>query len=171
MLSKSSLSEYWPRMVKKGLCWLASAEGNSMSETNYPDAINSDLVGTYPAVTGAGGGYVWDEVLEYRVWCHPERGAPDDHEGNDYFYAYATYSEADAASKSLPGAEQPLALIRQIEYIDEPEQGRYRHAKEERLTEWPPEFLRRPRRTPNTIPDFLSPTAPANRLDILRGLG
>jgi hypothetical protein len=32
------------------------------------------------------------------------------------------------------------------------------------------ELLRRPRRTANTIPDFLSPNAPPNRLDILRGL-
>src|SRR5579863_6430604 len=38
------------------------------------------------------------------------------------------------------------------------------------ITEWPVEFLRRPRRTPNTIPDFLSPNAHANRLDTLRGL-
>src|SRR5262245_43334385 len=29
--------------------------------------------------------YVWDEVLEYRVWCHPERGAPVDCDGNDYY--------------------------------------------------------------------------------------
>jgi hypothetical protein len=48
--------------------------------------------------------------------------------------------------------------------------GEYHHVKEVRIAEWPVEFLRRPRRTPNTIPDFLSPNAPANRLDILRGL-
>ena len=38
------------------------------------------------------------------------------------------------------------------------------------MTEWPVEFLRRPRRTPDTIPAFLAPDAPTNRLDILRGL-
>ena len=65
---------------------------------------------------------------------------------------------------------KPLALIRQEEYISEPEPGVYIHMKELRVTEWPVEFLRRPRRTANTIPDFLSPTAPVNRLDILRGL-
>jgi hypothetical protein len=52
----------------------------------------------------------------------------------------------------------------------EPEPGQYRHVKEPRITEWPVAFLRRPRRTPNTIPDFLAPNAPPNRLDILRGL-
>jgi hypothetical protein len=43
----------------------------------YPDALDPGLVGTYPASAHAGGGYVWDAVLEYRVWCHPESGAPD----------------------------------------------------------------------------------------------
>jgi hypothetical protein len=141
-----------------------------MNTDSYPDAVDPDLVGTYPASAKAGGGYVWDDVLEYRVWCHPERGAPDLDDGNDYYYAFATYAEALACSRDTEGAEEPLALIRQLEYIDEPNPGEYRHVKEERITEWPVEFLRRPRRTQNTIPDFLSPNAPANRLDILRGL-
>jgi hypothetical protein len=34
----------------------------------------------------------------------------------------------------------------------------------------PVAFLRRPRHIPNTIPDFLAPNAPPNRVDILRGL-
>ena len=55
------------------------------------------------------------------------------------------------------------------EYLDEPSPGAYRHVKEERVTEWPVVFLQRPRRTPRTIPDFLAPDAPANRLEILRG--
>ena len=141
-----------------------------MAADRYPDAIDASLVGTYPAESGSGGGYVWDEVLEYRVWCHPERGAPDDEDGSDYYYAFATYAEAAAFSASTKGAEQPLVLIRQLEYLDEPKPGEYRHVKELRVTEWPVEFLRRPRRTPDTIPDFLSPHAPMNRLDILRGL-
>ena len=58
----------------------------------------------------------------------------------------------------------------QEEYIDEPEPGKYIHVKEQRLTEWPVEFLSRPRRTAKTITDFLSPDAPGNRLEILRGL-
>ena len=68
------------------------------------------------------------------------------------------------------GAEAPLALILQEEYIDEPEPGKYIQVKEQRLTEWPVEFLRRPKRNEDTIPNFLSPNAPSNRLDILRGL-
>ena len=135
----------------------------------YPSAVKPDAVGGYPAIAKSGGGFVWDEVLEYRVWCHPERGAPDLADGSDYFEAFATYSGALEFSRRTRGAEAPLALIRQWEYIDEPEPGRYVHVKEERITEWPVEFLSRPKRTPDTIPNFLSPTAPSNRLDILRG--
>jgi len=136
----------------------------------YPDVLDPSLVGTYPALAKSGGGYVWDAVLEYRVWCHPERGAPDLMEGEDYFYAYETYAEALDFSTQTEGAEDVLALVLQKEYIEEPSTGNYLHRKEERVTEWPVQFLRRPQRTAQTIPDFLSPSAPANRLDILRGL-
>lgn len=141
-----------------------------MNASSYPDAVDPSLVGTYSPLAKAGGGYVWDEVLEYRVWLHPERGAPDEEEGSDYFHAFATYAEAAAFSEKTPGAEEPLALIRQVEHIHEPEPGVYTHVKELRIAEWPVHFLRRPRRTPTTIPDFLSPNAPKNRLDIIRGL-
>jgi len=140
-----------------------------MNEREAPEVVDASLVGTYPATVGAGGGYVWDAVLEYRVWCHPERGAPDEDDGNDYFHAFADYDEAVDFSQQRPGAEEPLALIRQDEYLEEPRPGEYLHVKERRLTEWPVEFLSRPRRTAHTIAQFLAPDAPANRLDILRG--
>lgn len=141
-----------------------------MNAPRYPDVADASLVGTYSVLARAGGGYVWDDVLEYRVWCHPERGAPDDQNGSDYYFAFATYDEAAAFSENTQGADEPLALVRQVEYIEEPRPGEYRHVKNLRIAEWPVEFLRRPRRTPNTIPEFLSPDAPKNRLDILRGL-
>jgi len=137
---------------------------------SYPDAADPSLVGTYSPSAQAGGGYVWDDVLEYRVWCHAERGASDLENSSDYYYSFAIYREALAFSQRTEGADAPLALIRQREYIAEDNPGEYRHVKEERITEWPVEFLHRPRRTQNTIPDFLAPNAPANRLDILRGL-
>lgn len=145
-------------------------EMRDLNITRYPDVVDPKLVGTYPAVVPTGGGYVWDEILEYRVWCHPERGAPDLEDGDDYYYPFATYAEALAFSQGTIGAEEPLALIRQLEYIDEPNPGEYRHVKEPRIAEWHTDGLRRPRRTPTTIPNFLSPNAPSNRLDILRGL-
>jgi hypothetical protein len=134
-----------------------------------PSVLDPAKVGEYPASAKAGGGYVWDEVLEYRVWCHPERGAPDLCEGSDYFYAFETYTEALDYAEQNEGCEEPLALILQREYIDEPEPEQYTHIKQERIAEWPVEFLRRPRRTERTISDFLSPDAPLNRLAILRG--
>jgi hypothetical protein len=61
----------------------------------------------------SGGGFVWDAVLEYRVWCHPENGAPDEEDGNDYYYPFASHPAALRFSKIFPGTEEPLALILQ----------------------------------------------------------
>jgi hypothetical protein len=127
-------------------------------------------VGTYPALAKAGGGMVWDGVLEYRVWCYPSEGASDDFEGGDYYSAFAAYADAQRFSESTAGAQEPLALVVQEEYLDEPSPGEYVHVRERRVAEWPVPFLRRPRRTAATIPDFLDPDAPPNRLEILRGL-
>ncbi len=140
-----------------------------MTDPSHP-VLDPSLVGSYPASAKAGGGYVWDAVLEYRVWCHPERGAPDVADGSDYYYPFETYEEALAFSQETSGAEEPLVLIVQEEYIDESEPGKYVHVKERRVAEWPVSFLSRPRRTPQTIPDFMAPDAPSNKLDILRGL-
>ena len=139
--------------------------------TNYPKVNDPDLVGSYPGLVYSGGGLVWDEVLEYRVWCHPLAGAEEARDGDtgDYYYAFSSYEEALKFSKTHKGSEKPIALILQKEYISEPEAGNYIHVKEERLTEWPVEFLTRPKRNEKTIPDFLAPNAPDNRLDILRG--
>ena len=137
---------------------------------SYPKVLDPNKVGEYAGLANSGGGYVCDEVLEYRVWCHPHNGAPDLEEGSDYYYAFDTYEEALECSNDIPGAEEPLALILQREYIDEPSTGQYKHVKEERITEWPVQFLERPRRTESTIPNFMSVDAPENKLDIIRGI-
>jgi len=135
----------------------------------YPAVLDESKVGEYPASTKSGGGYVWDAVLEYRVWCHPERGAPDLAEGSDYHYAFSTHENAEAFARDTPGAEAPLALVLQREYLDEPTPGEFRHVREERITEWLPAWLSRPPRTERTIPDFLAAPATPHRLDVLRG--
>ena len=129
----------------------------------FPDVLDASLVGTYPALVKAGGGYVWDEVLEYRVWCCPLRGAEDLEDGSDYYYAFASYAEALEFSNQTDGADDPLALILQREFIDEPEPDNYIHVKEERIAEWPVTFLSRPRRNDQTIPDFLERRLPVSR--------
>lgn len=133
-----------------------------------PEVLDPEAVGTYPARTGAGGGFVWDAVLEYRVWCSPWSGAPDLDSGSDYCYSFATYGDAAAFARATVGAAEPLALVLQREYLEEAEPGVYRHVREQRLTEWPVDLLRRPRRTASTIPDFLASTS-SDRLSILRG--
>ncbi len=140
-----------------------------MAAITFPLALDPSLVGEYSATAFGGGGFVWDAVLEYRIWCSPRRGAPDEAEGDDYYYAFDSYDGALAYSKEHAGADAPIALILQEEYIDEPEVGKYVHMKKRRVTEWPVEFLTRPRRTENTIPEFLSPDAPTNRLEVLKG--
>ncbi len=141
-----------------------------MTEPEYPDAIDPGKVGDYDAHAHAGGGYTRDAVLEYRVWMHPERGAPDEFDGNDYYIPFATYAEARAYYEQYEGCEEPLALVLQREHINEPQPGDFEHITTERITEWPPELLSRPQRTERTIPDFFAPDAPPNRLDIIRGL-
>ena len=138
----------------------------------YPQVKDEKLVGTYPGFVNSGGGYVWDDVLEYRVWCFPLNGAPDieDGDGGDFYYFFDKYDEALKYSEENIRCEKPLALVLQEEYISGAEPSGYIHVKEQRLTEWPVEFLSRPRRTFDTIPNFFSANAPSNKLDILRGL-
>src|SRR5687768_16883271 len=77
-----------------------------MNRRRFPRAIDPARVGKYPASCYGGGGLVWDAVLEYRVWCHPERGAPDRANGSDYYYAFASYPDALRFSKKHPCTEE-----------------------------------------------------------------
>ena len=87
--------------------------------STYPEAIDAKMVGEYPASTKSGGGYFYDDVLEYRVWCRPWLGAPDEFEGEIYYYAFPTYEEAKYFSENTQGTEEPLVLVRQLEWLSE----------------------------------------------------
>jgi hypothetical protein len=113
-------------------------------------------VGKYPALAKAGAGYFWDEVLEYRVWCHPERGAPDHDDGNDYFYAFESFPAALRFSKRTRGAEEPLVLIKQKQHVNEPKPGVFQHVRKVRIAEWRPEWLKGSKRTADSIKQFLA---------------
>ncbi len=116
-------------------------------KSKYPIAINPEKVGSYPALTKSGAGYFYDEVLEYRVWCHGV---------NDGVKAFATYEEAEKFSSKRKKAESPLVLVLQKEWVDEPEEGVLVHMKTERITEWLPEWLKEHKRTgEDTIPNFI----------------
>ena len=114
----------------------------------YPDAIEPRKVGDYPAVAGAGGGFVWDEVLEYRVWCHSDNGT-------DFFHAFATFEDAAKFSDATTEAEEPLVLIRQCEWISEAAPGQFAHERSERIAEWRVEWLTSRKRVKGSIEKFL----------------
>jgi len=122
--------------------------------------MDPSKVGTYPPNTKSGAGYFYDDVLEYRVWVHPERGGSRLNGDNDYYYAFAEYEKAESFSYATAGAEHPLVLIRQLEYINEPTPGRYEAVRSERVTEWRVEWLADDKRGPTSIEDFLKHPRP-----------
>jgi putative acetyltransferase len=98
---------------------------------------------------------------EYRVWLNPARGARPFNGDQDYMAAFATYESAEAFSKHNGGAEEPLVLVRQREWINEPEPGKYVPEKGERLTEWQVGWLQDSKRNPDSIQEFLKHPQPA----------
>jgi hypothetical protein len=124
--------------------------------TEYPKAIEPKLDVQYDWFAKSGGGFFYDEVLEYREWCHPELGAPDKYDGDDYLAAFETFEEAKTFSETTIAAETPLVLVVQHEYIDEPVQNEFFYVKEQRITEWQVSWLAGSKRDINSIVAFLA---------------
>lgn len=121
-----------------------------VASSQFPTAIDPSGVGTYPALTKSGAGYFYDDVLEYRVWVHPKGG------GDDHFAAFASYEPALAYAQNTEGAEQPLVLVRQKQWINEPEPGKFEVRSDERITEWHVGWLlESTKRTENSIDQFM----------------
>jgi hypothetical protein len=135
----------------------------AVGTSKFPIAIDPRRVGSFPGETKSGAGYFYDEVLEYRVWLHPERGAQRLAGDADYFAAFARYENAMEYSARTDGAEEPLVLIRQRESVNEPTPGTFTWEKTERLTEWQVEWLKGSLRGPTSIADFLANPPPAAR--------
>jgi hypothetical protein len=127
----------------------------------YPLAVDLERVGSYPPETKSGAGYFYDDVLEYRVWLHPENGADRANGGSDYFVSFAQYERAEIFAKSTRGAEQPLVLVRQLEWVDEPEPLHFVPMKEQRITEWQVKWLLGSKRTPESLDEFMKNPRPA----------
>lgn len=127
----------------------------------YPLAMDSAHVGKYSPESKSGAGHFYDEVLEYRVWFHPEKGAEPLNGKDDYYVAFAQCENAEELSKSSKGAEEPVVLVRQYEWINEPEPGRYVAEKGNRITEWQTKWLTGNKRTPASISEFLKHPRPA----------
>jgi hypothetical protein len=135
---------------------VAHVDRGAAGASKFPLAIDPSLVGSFPGRTKSGAGYFYDEVLEYRVWLHPERGARRLAGDEDYYAAFARYENAVAYSGRTEGAEAPLVLIRQREYVNEPTPGTFTWEKAERLTEWQVKWLKDSLRGPTSIPNFLA---------------
>src|SRR5882762_10367581 len=105
------------------------ADHSASSASAYPLAVEPNRVGKYPSETKSGAGYFYDDVLEYRVWFYPEGG------GDDRYAAFAQYKQALAFSKTTPDAEEPLVLVRQRQWVEEPDPGHYVPKSGERITE------------------------------------
>jgi len=130
--------------------------------SEYPTASDPKLVGTYNPNTYSGAGYFYDEALEYRVWMHPECGAADIRDGDDYYAAFAQYERAAEFAEKTKGTEMPLVLVRQREWITEPSAGRYIPERGERITEWQVKWLLEgSHREANSILEFLKHPRPA----------
>lgn len=133
--------------------------GNKLSVFEYPDVVDPDMVGEYPTVVSSGAGYFYDEVLEYRVWCYVDEGAENLADGDDYYYPFETFEEADNFAKETKGAQLPFALIRQYEWINEYEPSKFRAESGERIAEWPAELLDGRERQENSIDNFFKERA------------
>jgi len=131
-----------------------SADHSDSPSSAYPLAVDLTRVGKYPSETKSGAGYFYDDVLEYRVWFYPEGG------GDDQYEAFAQYEQALAFSKATPNSEEPLVLIRQHQWIDEPEPGHYIPRKGERITEWDVQWLAGSKRNSDSISDFMKHPRP-----------
>ena len=138
------------------------ADSTVTKQSAHPLAVDNAAVGKYAANSKSGAGYFYDDVLEYRVWFHPERGAAPLNRDHDYYVAFAQYEKAEELSKSSIGAEEPLVLVRQYEWINEPEPGHYVVEKGNRISEWKVKWLDGSKRSPDSIGEFLKHPKPAD---------
>jgi putative acetyltransferase len=141
------------------------ADRQMLGPSKWPLAVDPAKVGTYPADTKSGAGYFYDDVLEYRVWVHPDKGGNTLNGDRDWFIAFAQYEPAKQYSDKVAGAEPPLVLVRQLEWIDEPNRGQFIPKKGERITEWQVDWLKETKRTATSIQEFLKHPIEADPTD------
>jgi hypothetical protein len=108
-----------------------------------PEVFDKSKVGTYDLLCKAGGGFVWDHVLEYRVWTR-ETGTLECHR-------FADYDTASVYSQKDPEREPPLALVLQKEYFlgDTAESAKLKSRI--RTTEWQVQWLEESNHRPSML--------------------
>jgi hypothetical protein len=140
---------------------VVGADRQVTGDSKFPVSIDPSRIGKYPLETKSGAGYFYDDVLEYRVWLHPDKGALPLNGDQDYFVAFAQYEPAKSFSQRLPGTEPPLVLVRQLEWIDEPKKGEFVPMKGERIAEWQIVWLKDDKRNNKSIEEFLRNPRPS----------
>jgi leucyl aminopeptidase len=116
-----------------------------MKTLRHPNAHDQNKVGSYPTIVYSGGGLIYDEVLEYRVWLKDE-------DRQSRCHSFVTYNDAKRFIKNTPTAErEPVVLVLQKQYIEDNKDGKYKLIDKERFTEWRIEWLKGSKRTPRLI--------------------
>jgi len=123
------------------------------ASSKYPLAIEPKKVGRYPALVKSGGGYFYDDVLEYRVWVPP--GAKQSEIPYWRYEAFARFEDALKSSIETIRAERPRVVIRQRKWINEPQPGVFEIVEEERIAEWQVAWLDGRKRESDSLEQFM----------------
>lgn len=126
---------------------MAKAMSSTVS-SNYPIADKPKKIGSFPVEVFSGGGYLFDKVLEYRVWVRNKNVSSE-------LYSFTNYEDALRFRNQTKGAEFPLALVYQAEYIAEPEEGEPVLIKQPRIAEWQVKWLEGNQRNEKNINNLL----------------
>jgi putative acetyltransferase len=105
------------------------------SRRAYPPAKDPRKVGKHNPFCESGGGTLYRDVLEYRVWVHSGRG-------DDVCRSFGAHQAAREFSESTKGAEVPLVLVLQNPWIRwNGALHDYELVHENRIAEWRVEWL------------------------------
>ena len=106
------------------------SSGGSMAERRYPAGVlDKSKVGTYGALQKSGGGYLYDEVLEYRVWDRNE------------FDFFDNINEATIHAKKIGAEVTPLVLQKAGHWVSWDKDDKISIGDEDRIAEWRLDWL------------------------------
>ncbi len=115
--------------IRKGPTRRIIPVGGLKPTSNFPIAIGD--IGAFPASVDSGGGYLYDDVLEYRVW-----------EGDSY-KAFRTYEEAEKYTRTtFEGHMAVLVLQKKGHWIAWDDKDHLTIGKQDRITEWHANWLK-----------------------------
>ena len=87
------------------------ADHGVLPRSAYPTAVDPARVGTYDPLSSSGAGYFYDDVLEYRVWVHPDKDGLPLNGDKDYFFAFAQYDPQQFLLGGRAAAKIRLSLF------------------------------------------------------------